>query len=55
MYRRALAVTTIALASQYGMALEAPTGLVHKNNVFSCMACSAAMDAVDAVIDMKLF
>jgi len=48
-------VTAIALASQYGMALEAPTALASNYNVLSCMACSTVMDAVDGIFEWGVF
>ena len=51
MLKKALAVSTIALATNYGMALETPTISLKKHNVVSCMACSTAMDAVDWLIN----
>ena len=55
MMKRALGVTTVALATEYGMALEAPLGLVSSANVWKCMACSAGMDIVDGLVNWKFF
>ena len=52
MYRKALAAAAVAI---YAQAVDVPTGPLKPHNVFSCMACSSAMDALDWVVDNSVF
>ena len=59
MIKRATSVATLALAAEYGAAFhtgglqDARNGFFKKDNVFSCMACSGAMDGLDALINSE--
>ena len=55
MFKTAVTVAALAMASDYGMAVDVPSEFLKHNNVFSCMACSSAMDAVDWLFDNKFF